>query len=181
MATDPYAALGEGFSSGVTTAANLAVAKYKQQENIREQKKLEFDELRKNMQTYAEVLKSNAPEQLRTAAANGILGLYKKHAADIGLDPKTLPDSIKFDPEFSKSVAVQMLSLGKLYDNKITGKQDYLASMWHIANTYMDTVGKENPDIMKIALDTANAKPGQFSAIQGEERGMFQETTPGSG
>lgn len=181
MANDPYSALGEGFTQGLGNVGQIASLKYKKAESEREAKKMQFEEMRNNMKTFAEVLKSDAPMQLRQAAANGILGMYKKHGSDMGLDPSMLPPEIKFDEEFAKGFANRILSMNKLYENKIIGPWDYRAGMFELANDYKSMTGKENPDVMKMANDIASERQARFSAVQGTDRSMFQETKPGSG
>jgi hypothetical protein len=181
MATDPYSSMAEGINSGIAMTSNLVTAQAKKAEMTRETQKQEFGKMTASLKTYAEVLKSDAPASLRQAAANGILGMYKKFGKDMGIDPAQLPNEIKFDEEFAKGFANRILSMGKLLEKEIIGKWDYRAGMYELAQDYKNMTGKENPDIMKMASDIAGERKARFGATQGTDKTMFQETTPGSG
>lgn len=181
MADNPYSSLGEGFSRGVDNIAQLSALRQRKQQSEMEDKKMKFEEMRNNLKTFSEVLKSDAPMPLRQAAANGILGMYRKHGTELGIDPEILPSDIAFDEEFAKGFSSKILSMNKLYENKIIGPWDYRAGMYELAQEYKNTTGKENPDIMKMSNDIASERPARFSATQGTDRKMFQETKPGSG
>lgn len=181
MPDDPYSSLGEGFKSGLGGVVSLAGAKIKQQENQREQQKMQFDEMRKNLQTYSEVLKSDAPQPIRQAAANGILGMYRKHGKDMGIDPSQIPGDVAFSEDFAKEFSNKVLSMNKLYEKGIIGKNDYRVGMFDLAGKYKDSTGKENPDVMKMANEVATPDAKMFDAVVGDKKIRFQETAPGSG
>lgn len=181
MATDPYSSFGEGMQGGIGMVANLATIRAKRDENTREQKKAQFDQMISTLGKHAEILKSDAPMPIRQAAANGILGVYREHGADMGIDPKALPANVNFDEDLAKTFASQITSMNKLYEKGIIGKNDYRVGMWKLADDWKTKTGKEDPSVMKMAGDVADKDKARMTAVIGDQRIALQETFPGSG
>lgn len=178
---DPYGSLGQGFSSGLANASTIASIKMKQQENAREAQQQKFDNLRKNIDINANVLKSDVPMEIRQAAGNNILNLYKTHAADLGIDPSQVPSKLEMNGDFVKEFSNQVLSMNKLYEKGIINRNDYRVGMFSLATKYKDTTGKENPAIMSMADNVADKDRKTMDAVIGDKRVKLQETEPGSG
>lgn len=178
---DPYSSFGEGLKSGVGLVADLSNMKAKQDEQVREKQKMQFDEMRKTLETHAQILKSDVPAPIREAAANGILNIYRKNAKDMGIDPANIPESANFDHEFSKTFANQVMSMNKLYEKGIIGRNDYRVGMFQLGEQYKEATGKENQNVTKMGDDIASKDQKTISAIIGDQKVMLQETSPGSG
>lgn len=184
MATDPYSSLGEGVSGGFTSMIGLAGAKAKQEEAQREAAKAKFEAMMSVMERNVSVLKGAKGTELlplKQAAANGILAVMKQNAKDIGLPPEAIPDSLKLDDDQAETMINGISSLNKMYQKGIITRLDYLSNLQSLSMRWYQTYGEENPNIMSGAKEMVSHDKSRFSATQGTDRKMFQETEPGSG
>lgn len=184
MANDPYSALGEGFQAGlgnISTIVKIGAAKKEQE---REQKKAAFERMTTFLDKYAQVMKDSKGTQLmplRQAAANGIANIMRQNATELGIPADSIPSEIKFDDDDAKMFSNGIKSLNKMYENKIINRNDYLASMHSLAQTYQKKYGEEDPSIMKLAQDIGNKDARIVDALIGDKKVKLIESFPGSG
>lgn len=180
---DPFTGLAEGIQKGMTLGLASRQAKTAEAEAKRKQQDSEFDRDVGTIKANADVMSKDIPIELKQAAANNMLSVYRRQAERLGLDPSQVPSSFDYSKDRDTPFLKELAALTDAYERKIIGKNDFRLGLFGVGKRWNDTIGKA-PDIAKLGenmIDDTTKPRGKMEVQMGPEKVAIQETEPGSG